>query len=127
MATISNILALPGSPFQGSGFVGVVITSGIPSYFELTGTDLDQIVSVQWLPANPSSVVYEMRQLILVDNTRGTFMVRVLDNLLNNCDRAGKIIFRLDDGDTLSFPVKTYGPVSVGPLWTAPGEGLITG
>jgi len=127
MTTITSIQALPGSPYQGSGFVGVVITSGIPSYFKLTGTDLDQIVSINWLPANPSSVVYEMRQLILVDNTLGTFMIRVLDNLLDICDRGGKIIFRLTDGTTLSAPVKTYGPVSIGPLWSAPDQGLITG
>lgn len=127
MTVIANIQALPGSPFQGSGLVGVVITSGLPSYFELTGAGLDQIVSIQWLPANPSSVIFEMRQLILLDDTRGTFMVRVLDNLLNTNDRGGKIIFRLDDGTTLSAPVKTYGPVAAGPLWTNPSQGLITG
>jgi hypothetical protein len=127
MTTIANIEALPGSPFQGSGLVGVVITSGLPSFFELTGTELDRIISIHWLPANPSSVIFEMRQLILLDDTRGTFMVRVIDNLLSTTDRAGHIIFRLHDNTTLSAPVKTYGPVSAGPLWTPSNQGLITG
>jgi hypothetical protein len=127
MTTIANIQALPTSPFQGTGIVGVVITSGVPSYFKLEGSDLQRIVSVDWYPKNPASVLFEMRQLILLDNTLGTFMVRVLDNYLSTTDRAGYISFRLDDGTTLQAPVKTYGPVSVGPLWTAPEQGLITG
>lgn len=127
MTTIAKIQALPTSPFEGSGLVGVVITSGVPSYFNLAGSGLNRIVSVNWYPKNPASVIFEMRQLILLDNTQGTFMIRVTDNLLDTTDRAGRISFQLDDGTTLSAPVITYGPVSVGPLWTAPGQGLITG
>lgn len=127
MTSITNIKALPGSPFDGSGFVGIVITSGIPSYFRISGTDLDRIVSVNWYPDNPSSVIFEMRELILVSPTEGTFMVKVIDNLLSTSNRGGRISFRLNDGTTLNSPVKTYGPVSVGPLWTAPSQGLITG
>lgn len=127
MTTIASIQPLPCSPYDGSGLVGIVITSGIPSYFRLTGSDLDQITNIQWFPKNPASVVFEVRQLILVDNTTGTFMVRVIDNLLNTNDRGGRLSFRLVDGTTLSAPVITYGPVSVGPLWTAPSQGLITG
>lgn len=127
MTTIAEIRALPCSPYDGSGLVGVVITSGVPSYFRITGSNLNLIKSVQWIPKNPSSVQFEMRQVILLNNTEGTFMVKVIDNLLDITDRAGKIIFSLDDETTISFPVKTYGPVSVGPLWTAPGQGLITG
>lgn len=127
MTTIASVQALPSSPYEGSGIAGIVITSGVPSYFKLEGSNLNRIVSVNWFPRNPSSVLFEMRQLILVDNTIGTFMVRVLDNYLSTTDRGGKIAFRLDDGTALYVPVKTYGPVSVGPLWTAPGQGLITG
>lgn len=127
MTTIASVQALPSSPYEGSGIVGVVITSGVPSYFKVTGSNLNRIVSVDWFPRNPASVMFEMRQLILVDNTLGTFMVRVKDNYLSTTDRGGKICFRLDDGTALYSPVKTYGPVSVGPLWTAPGQGLITG
>lgn len=127
MTTIAQIYALPTSPFEGTGIVGIVITSGIPSYFKLTGSDLNQIISVNWYPKNPASVIFEMRQLILVDNTYGTFMVRVIDNLLNTNDRGGHISFQLRDGTTLTAPVTTYGPVSVGPLWTAPSSGLQTG
>ena len=54
-------------------------------------------------------------------------MIQVLDNYLNTCNRGGKLSFRIDDGTTLHFPVITYGRVSVGPLWTAPDQGLITG
>ena len=127
MTIITNIQALPTSPFEGTGTVGIVITSGVPSYFKLSGVDLNRIVSVRWFPQNPNSVIFEMRQLILVDNTIGTFMVRVLDNLLDITDRGGRVSFAIDDGTTLSAPVRTYGPVSVMPLWSAPDQGLITG
>jgi len=127
MTTIARIQALPTSPFEGSGIVGIVITSGIPSYFKLTGSELNRITSFNWYPKNPASVKFEVRQLILVDNTQGTFMVRVIDNFLDTNDRAGFVSFQMDDGSTFSAPVATYGPVSVGPLWTAPGQGLITG
>jgi len=127
MTTIARIQALPTSPFEGSGMVGIVITSGIPSYFKLIGSELNRITSFNWYPKHPASVQFEIRQLILVDNTQGTFMVRVTDNFLDIRDRGGRISFQLDDGTTMSAPVTTYGPVSVGPLWTAPGQGLITG
>jgi len=65
--------------------------------------------------------------MILVDNTMGTFMVMVTDNFLYDNNRAGHISFRLDDGTTLTAPVKTYGRVSVGPLWQSSEQGLITG
>jgi hypothetical protein len=123
---ITSIEGLPSSPFNGTPYVGVIITSGFPSYFKISGANLDRIVSVQWYPQNPASVLMEMRQVILVDNTTGTFMVQVLDNYLDKCDRGGRLSFRLDDDSTLHYPVKTYGPVSIGPLWD-PGPGLITG
>ncbi len=127
MTTITRIQSLPGSPFNGSEFVGIVITSGIPSYFKLSGVELDRIVSVQWYPKNPASVLFKMRQIILLDSTVGTFMVQVLDNYLDACDRGGYLSFTLIDSSVLTFPVKTYGRVSLGPLWTAPDQGLITG
>jgi len=128
MATIiTEIYGLPSSPFQGTGTVGIVITSGVPSYFRLSGVELDRIVNINWFPTNPASVLFDTRQLILVDSTQGTFMIKVLNNYLSTTDRGGKLGFRLDTGETLAFPVKTYGPVSAGPLWTAPSQGLITG
>lgn len=127
MTAIASIDALPGGPYNGTGTVGIVITSGIPSYFKVTGADLSDITSVNWYPANPGSVLFQTRELILLDNETGTFMIMVTNNYLNNCDRGGHISFRLTDGTTLTAPVKTYGPVSVGPLWTAPEQGLITG
>ena len=127
MAIITKIQALPTSPFEGSGYLGIVITSGIPSYFKISGEDLNEIVSVRWYPENPASVEFESRELILVDNTLGTFMIRVTNNFLDTTDRGGKISFMYDTGSTYSVPVKTYGPVSVGPLWSAPDSGLITG
>ena len=125
--TITRIIALPTSPFQGTGLVGIVITSGVPSYFKVEGIGLDHITNVTWYPQNINSVVFETRQLILVDPTVGTFMIRVVDNLLSTTDRGGRLSFRLDTGDTIVFPVKTYGPVSYQPLWTSPYEGLNTG
>ena len=124
---IASIIGLPAGPFNGSGLVGIIITSGVPSYFEVTGSNLNRIVSVDWYPENPTSVEFEMRNMVLIDNTHGTFMVRVLDNFLNITDRGGRISFRLDDGTTVSAPAKTYGPISVMPLWQAPGAGLNTG
>jgi hypothetical protein len=125
--TITNILALPTSPLQGSGLVGIVITPGVPSYFKLEGTELNKITNVMWYPLSVASVEFETRQLILVGDTVGTFMIKVVNNFLSIVDRGGKLSFRLDTGDTITFPVKTYGPVSHQPLWQSPYEGLNTG
>lgn len=127
MTSIASIQALPGSPYNGTEFVGVVITSGVPSYFKVVGSELNRIVSVNWYPKDPATVLFETRGLILIDNTQGTFMIKVLDNYLDTNDRQGYISFRLDDSSNLVAPVKTYGPVSAGPLWTPPTAGLITG
>lgn len=127
MTTITNITALPVDPFRGSGILPIVITSGVPSYFKITGTDINDIVETNWYPVNPGSVDFTIRQLILVNETTGTFMIKVLDNYLSTTDRGGRISFRLSSGETISFPVKTYGPVSYQPLWTSPYEGLNTG
>ena len=127
MTTILNIQALPTSPYEGTGYAAIVITSGVPSYFRLIGIELDKIISVQWFPTNPSSVLFETRQLILVSPEEGTFMIKVLDNYLNITDRGGKISFTLEDGSTLTIPVKTYGPVSTMPLWRGSSQGMITG
>lgn len=124
---ITSIIGLPCSPYNGSDLVGVVITSGVPSYFKVSGNELDNIVSVNWYPKNPNSVLFETRELILIDDNEGTFMIKVLDNYLNINDRAGHISFRLLNDTTLTFPVITYGPVSATPLWTPPSQGLITG
>ena len=125
--TIASITSLPSGPYNGSNIVGVIITSGVPSYFKIQGSNLDRIKSVNWYPRNAASVLQESRNIILVDNTLGTFMIRVLDNYLDINDRGGHISFRLDDGTTLTAPVKTYGPISLMPIWSAPGAGLITG
>jgi len=125
--TIASIQALPTSPYEGTGFVGIVITSGVPSYFKIIGNQLDKIVDVTWYPTNPASVKFITRQLILVDANTGTFMIKVTDNFLYNYDRGGRISFRLDTGQTITFPVVTYGPVSAFPLWSSPSSGLVTG
>jgi hypothetical protein len=125
--TIAQIFTLPNSPYNGTDIVGIAITNGVPTYLKVMGSDLDKIVSVNWYPENANSVKFTMRGMILVDKTLGTFMVQVTDNFLFDNDRAGHISFRLDDGTTLTAPVKTFGRVSVGPLWQAPDSGLITG
>lgn len=127
MTTIASVLALPGSPYNGSGKAAIIITSGVPSYFLVKGSNLQDIVSVNWYPKNPASVQFTVRNIICIDNTQATFMVQVTDNFLDISDRGGKISFRLTNGSTLAVPVITYGRVSVMPLWNAPGEGLITG
>jgi hypothetical protein len=127
MTIITNINALPTSPYAGTGLVAIVITSGVPSFFQVLGTGLTDIASVHWYPENPSSVQFETRQMILVDDTEGTFMIRVTNNYLDINDRAGKISFQMNDGSTWSAPVVTYGPVAKGPLWQSPQQGLVTG
>jgi len=127
MTVITSIYALPTSPYQGTGTVGIVITSGVPSYFKLTGVDLDKIVDIAWYPEIPGSVDFITRQLILLNQNEGTFMIQVINNFLFNHDRGGRLSFRLDTSETLTYPVITYGPVSYQPLWTSPYEGLITG
>jgi hypothetical protein len=125
--TIASILSLPGSPYNGTEFVGVIITSGVPSYFKISGANLDRIVSVKWYPKNPASVLQESSKITLVDNTQGTFMIRVLNNYLDINDRGGHLSFRLNDDTTLQASVKTYGPISLFPIWTSPNAGLNTG
>jgi hypothetical protein len=127
MTTIINIHLLPNNPTLESDFIPVIITSGIPSYFRITGTELDKIISVKWYPKNPDSVQFVMRELILVDSTVGTFMIKVTDNYLDITDRKGYLSFKMEDGSNMTFTVKTFGPVSMGPLWTSPDSGLITG
>lgn len=125
--TIVSIKSLPDSPYNNTGCASIVITSGVPSFFRIIGSDLDKIISFNWYPEDPASVQFEIRKIILVDNTLGTFMVTVTDNFLNTNDRGGRLSFRLDDGTTLNFPVITYGRVSLYPMWSAPDSGLITG
>lgn len=127
MTTIASLQTLPGSPYNGTGIVGIIITNGIPTFVKVEGSDLDRIVSVNWYPERVASVQFQKRDMILIDNTLGTFMIMVTDNYLYDTDRGGHISFRLDDGTTLTAPVKTFGRISLGPLWTAPGEGMITG
>jgi hypothetical protein len=125
--TISDVRTLPYSPYNNTGVVGIIITSGLPTYFQVSGINLDGIVSVNWYPKNPSSLQFKTRQMILVDDTLGTFMIQVTDNYLSTVDRAGFISFRISDDTNIVWPVKTYGPVSGGPLWQAPDSGLSTG
>lgn len=127
MTTIAELQALPAGPFNGTGIAGIVITNGIPSYFRLLGSNLGRIKNFTWIPKNPASVLFETRKVILLNDTEGTCMVRVINNYLDINDRGGRLCFALDDGTTLTIPVKTFGPVSTGPLWQAPTQGLITG
>ncbi len=127
MTTITNIHALPTGPYNGTEFAGIVITNGVPSYFRITGTELSRITGFTWLPKNPASVSFETRGVIPVSATEATCMVLVTNNHLDITDRAGRLCFTLDDGSTITALVKTYGPVSIGPLWSAPDQGLITG
>lgn len=127
ITTIASIEGLPANPYNGSCYVGIVITSGVPTYFKITGTNLDKIRSVTWYPKNVQSVLQESSKLNLLNNCCGSFMVKVLNNYLDINDRGGKLCFRLDDESVISFPVITFGPASVGPIWTAPTQGLITG
>ena len=127
MTTITDIQALPAGPYNGTGVASIVITSGVPSYFRIIGVDLEKISKFTWLPKHPASVMFDIREVILLNSTEGTFMVRVLNNYLNIDDRGGYLCFTLSDNTTIPYPVKTYGPVSTAPLWTAPGQGLITG
>ncbi len=125
MTTIASINAMPFSPYNGRGIAGIIITNGCPTYFNITGSDLDRIVSFDWYPKNPASIQFQTRQLILVNSMLATFMVMVTDNYYSVVDRAGHLSFRLDDGTTLTYPVVTYG--QLGPLWISPEQGLITG
>lgn len=125
LATIDDIFGLPFSPFNGTGTAGIIITNGCPTFFKITGANLNNIVSVNWYPKNPASVKFIMRQIILIDNTLGTFMVQVTDNMYNTNDRAGILCFRLIDDTVITFPVTTFG--QLGPLWISPEQGLITG
>jgi len=120
MTTIASINGLPCSPFNGTGIVGIIITNSTPSFFMVEGSDLDRIVDVKWYPEHPSSVKFETRDMILIDNTLGTFMVMLIDNYYNDCDRGGHISFRLDDETTIAFPAMTFNPVVCKTPWVSP-------
>jgi hypothetical protein len=124
---ITHVQTLPSNPFPGCRVAGVAITNGVSSYFKVCGEHLENIVSVNWYPARNGSVKFETRQFVLADCHIGTFMIKILDNYLDTCDRAGSLIFKLKDGTNIPYPVKTYGPVSFGPMWRNPQQGLITG
>lgn len=124
---ITAVDTLPSSPYNGTGIVSLVIATGIPNYFKVSGSELDRIKSVDWYPKNPASVVFTIRPLILVNDSLATFMIMVKNNYLDDSDRSGKLTFKTITGEQIHFPVKTYGPVSAGPLWTAPEAGLTTG
>lgn len=113
--------------YGGVGTVCIAITSGITSFFKVEGTDLDKIIDINWYPKNLSSVKFKERGMILLSDTLGTFMIQVINNYLYNYNRGGYVSFRLDDETTLTLPAQTYGPVSIGPLWTSPEQGINTG
>lgn len=127
MTTILSVDLLPQNPFAGSGVVAIFVTNSVPSYFRVTGIDLKNIVQVDWYPIVRNSIEFETRQMIFVDNMTATFMIKVIDNFLDVTDRGGKISFRINDGSSISFPVKTVGPAVLGRLWQSPNEGLIIG
>lgn len=127
MTIITGIRPLVICPTLNNDSVPVLITNGIPSCFEFFGQGLDRILSVDWFPRNPGSVKFQIRKPILIDQTRGTFIIEVIDNYLDSIDRKGRLAFTLVDRSVITFPVNTYGPVSATPLWTAPNQGLITG
>jgi hypothetical protein len=125
--SIASIQSLPPGPFDNTGTAGIRITNGVTTYFKITGANLNRIVSVNWYPQNPATVLQKSRNMILIDNTQGTFAITVLENYLSCKDRGGYISFGLDDGTTMVAPVKTYGRLSMMPIWQAPDSGLITG
>lgn len=127
MTSIARVDLLPGSAYNGTGIVGIAITSGVPCFYKVTGSNLSGISSVNWYPEDPNSVQFATRQMILIDETTGTFMLMVTNNYLYDNNRGGHLSFRLIDSTTLTFPVETFGRVSITPLWTAPDQGLITG
>lgn len=120
MTTIASINGLPCSPFNGTGIVGIMITNSTPSFFMVQGSELGRIVDVKWYPKHPSSVKFETRDLILVDDTLGTFMVMLIDNYYNDENRGGHISFRLDDDTTIAVPAETFNPVRVNTPWVSP-------
>lgn len=126
-AAIASIETLPGSPYNGTQFVGIVITTGVTSFFKITGSNLNELVSVDWYPKNPSSVLQQSSKINLISPTEASFSIQVLNNYLDNRDRGGVLSFRQLGGTTLSLPVKNFGPISFMPLWMAPDQGLITG
>lgn len=127
MTTITSIQPLPLGPSSNDGTVNIVITPNVPSYFKVSGTELNKIRNITWYPRIAGSVEFVVRDFVLSNSsTEGTFMIKVINNFLSAVDRAGTLSIRLDDGDTISFPVLTYGPVSHTRLWLGPYEGLDT-
>ena len=127
ITTISNVSTMPGCPFGSTGVVFIIITPGIPTYFHITGMGLTHIESIRWFPENPSTVKYIIRDIVLLNDQEGSFVIEVIDNSLDPSNRHGSISFSLSDGNVISFHTSTFGPVTVGPLWQSPQSGINTG
>jgi hypothetical protein len=125
--SITCVETLPMSPYNGTGIAGIIITNGLSSYFKVTGYNLGRIVSVTWYPKNIDNVKFSIRPFTLISEELATFGINMLDNYLDPNDRGGYLSFVLDDSTTMVYPVKTFGKLSVYPLWTASDQGLITG
>jgi hypothetical protein len=124
--TIVSCDLLPFNPLAGSNIIALMITNDVPNFYRVTGANLQDIVDVNWYPEFSETVKFIVRQLILVDSTEGTFMIKVIDNFLNLDERGGRMSFRLKDGTTISVPVQTVGSVSISPLWQSPYAGVDT-
>ena len=122
---ITSIEGLPCSPFTDTCDVGIIITSGAPTYFKITGSNLSGITRFDWYPRNHDSVLFKTRQLILVNECLATCMVMVTNNFHSLTNRGGHLSFRLEDGTVLTYPVRTFG--QLGQLWTSPYQGINTG
>jgi hypothetical protein len=127
MFEIHNIATLPGNYPIGIKGVPILITSGVTTYYRIIGANLEEIQSVEWYPKQPSSLMFSVRQLILVSSSEATFSITVKDNFLDASDRQGVINFLHKDGQSITYTAFTVGPVSASPLWQSPQSGLATG
>jgi hypothetical protein len=115
------------SPFNGTGVAGIIITNGLSTYFKVSGYNLGRIANVTWYPKNIDSVKFSIRPLVLISEELASFGINMIDNYLDENDRGGYLSFVLDDQTTMVYPVRTFGRLSVYPLWTSPEQGLSTG
>lgn len=125
--SITCIDTLPMSPFNGTGVAGIIITNGLSTYFKVSGYNLGRIANVTWYPKNIDSVKFSIRPLVLISEELASFGINMIDNYLDENDRGGYLSFVLDDQTTMVYPVRTFGRLSVYPLWTSPEQGLSTG
>jgi len=119
--------------YQSNGInrpIQIDISVATSNLYIVTGSNLNQIQSVNWYPAKRDQIKFNMVpwRTYLPVSIQATFGIIVTNNFTFDYQRGGSISFRLLDSSTLSIPAETYfsWPWSFNPV-VEPLQGWDTG